>query len=92
MYGDGGPPGNQGKAPFAVWALRSFSSDAARSASAVFGSSTWTNPRPSSLPPFDSTSQGDSSSVIFRFGSTASHAGIGVSRFASSAAIFATAG
>ena len=56
-----------------VCAFRSLAIAASRSAFATRGSSTLARPSPASLPPRASTSQGLSSSVIFRFGSAASH-------------------
>src|ERR1039458_3506916 len=92
MYGDGGPPGNQGKPPTDVCDLRSRASADSRLACAPRGSRTLIPPFGPASPPRDVTSQGVSSSAIFRFGSRASQLSRGVVRFAISAAIFAAAG
>ena len=94
MYGDGGPPGHHGNAPIEVCALRSLASALSRSASATRGSSTLRNPEPAPAlsPPRESSSQGVSSSAIFRLGSAAAQVSSGVSRFDISRAIVATAG
>ena len=91
MYGDGGPPGNHGKAPSEVCAFFSRASADSRFACATRGSRTLIVSM-SVRPPCAVTSHGVSSSAIFRFGSVASQDSSGVVRFAISAAIFATAG
>ena len=92
MYGEGGPPDHQGKAPAAVCALRSLASEASRSAFAMRGSSTFTSPDPASAPPLAASSHGVSSSTMRRVGSGAAQDSSGVSRFDIASAIFATAG
>ena len=91
MYGDGGPPGHQGKPPSEVWARSSLASAERRCAAATRGSSTRNRSSPS-RPPRAATRQGVSSRAILRLGSAASQGSNRVSRADSSRASRATAG
>ena len=93
MYGDGGPPGHQGKPPIDVCAFRSLASAASRSALAIARVEHVDQVRAGVLAALRRrSSHGVSSSAILRLGSAASQVSSGVSRFESSCAIFATAG
>src|SRR5690606_30066421 len=92
MYGDGGPPGNQGKAPTEVCIFCSERRATSRCSPASLGSSTLSSSASCCPPPCACSSQGVSSSSSFRFGSGASHCSSRVFRVESVLAICPTSG